>query len=96
MLIIIIVDTAGIERVYPYTFTKELKVDKSDDEKIGALIYNFGQLIESIVYIHYAKRNECLVPEFVPVLNGGVLWIGCLKQKSAFFGFYFFISYKSL
>ena len=44
LLIITIVDIAGIERVYPYTFTKELKVDKSDAEKIGALIYKLSTI----------------------------------------------------
>ena len=48
------------------------------------------------MHILSAKRNEHLVPELVPALNSGVLCIGCFKQKSAFFGFYFFISYKSL
>lgn len=44
LLIISIVDKAGIERVYPYTFTKDMKVDKSDAEKIGALIYKLSTI----------------------------------------------------
>lgn len=44
LLIITIVDDAGIERVYPYTFTGDFNVDKSDAEKIGALIYKLSTM----------------------------------------------------
>ena len=44
LLIITIFDVAGIERVYPYTFPKELTVDKNDAEKIGALMYKLSTM----------------------------------------------------
>ena len=44
LLIITIIDNAGTERVFPYTLSDSLNIDRTDAEKMGALIYKLATI----------------------------------------------------
>lgn len=44
LLIITIIDNAGTERVFPYTLSDSLNIDRTDAEKMGALIYKLSTI----------------------------------------------------
>ena len=44
LLIFTIIDSAGTERVFPYTLPNSLNIDRNDAEKMGALIYKLSTI----------------------------------------------------
>tara|TARA_B100000700_G_scaffold293669_1_gene354896 strand:- start:545 stop:1066 length:522 start_codon:yes stop_codon:yes gene_type:complete len=44
LLIITIIDNSGTERVFPYTLSDSLNIDRNDAEKMGALIYKLSTI----------------------------------------------------